>query len=117
MTDYKLMPVEPTREMLDRAMRVVTGFSGECGRFNDYLDENTAREVYAAFTDNAPDVQGEPEMSVSEIIEAVANYVGSQKGGPFPPAVIKAAIIGQLEYGDEFTKLSSPTTIKDKKYD
>lgn len=47
---------------------------------------------------------------VSEIIEAVANFVGSQKGGPFTPAVIKAAIMGQLKYGNAFTNLlTSPT--------
>lgn len=59
MTDYKLMPVEPTQEMLDRVMGVVTGFSGAYGEFNDYLDEETAREVYAAFSADVPPVCGE----------------------------------------------------------
>lgn len=60
MIDYKLMPVEPTQEMLDNATRVVTDFSGGFDGFNDYLDEGTARAVYAAFRADAPVVQGEP---------------------------------------------------------
>lgn len=64
MTNYKLMPKEPTQEQLDRVMGIVTGYSGDYGRFNDYLDEKTAREVYATFWAYAPDVQGEPVASV-----------------------------------------------------
>lgn len=60
MSDYKLVPVEPTADMLSRAMRVVTGFSGAYGEINDYLDEETAREVYADMLAAAPAVQGEP---------------------------------------------------------
>lgn len=60
MTDYKLMPVEPTQEMLDRVMGIVTGLSGEYGQFNDYLNEETAREVYEAFRAVAPAAQAEP---------------------------------------------------------
>lgn len=56
------------------------------------------RDVYA-------DPRPATDAPVPEIIEAVANFVGSQEGGPFTPAVIKAAIIGQLRYGDVFTKL------------
>lgn len=60
MTNYKLMPKEPTQEMLDRVMGIVIGLSGEYGQFNDYLNEETAREVYEAFRTDAPVVQGEP---------------------------------------------------------
>lgn len=60
MTNYKLVPVEPTEDMLRRAMGVPTCFSGEYGQYNDFLDEGTARELYEAFTYGAPAVQVEP---------------------------------------------------------
>lgn len=60
MTDYKLMPVEPSADMLGNAMSVCTGFSGDYGTYNCYLSEDAAREVYQAFRAVAPAVQGEP---------------------------------------------------------
>ena len=59
MNDYKLLPVEPTQDMLSRVMNIVTGYSGEYGQYNNYLDEETAREMYAAFLADTPAVQME----------------------------------------------------------
>lgn len=83
MTDYKLMPKEPTQEQLDRVMGIVTGFSGDYGRFNDYLDERTAREVYETFWAYAPDVQEEPEETISAIISLVKDAAATHLNSEF----------------------------------
>lgn len=72
-------------------------------RWPSYIDD--ARTLLNKLNAEQP-----PEATVPEIIEAVANFVGSQEGGPFTPAVIAAAIMGQLRYGSAFTKLSASTT-------
>lgn len=88
--------------------------------FSTEIDEQLASDIiqYASRLHSRFQVIQQPteqqpalDVNMSEIIRAVANYVGSQKGGPFTPAVIKAAIISQLEYGDVFTDLfTSPTS-------
>lgn len=131
---YKLVPVEPTpemrrkagltrgadyytitkvwRAMIDAAPAVQGEPVGRVKTVGGYPDESehTIEWLckYKELKDGdllytAPDV-AQP-VAVPEIIKAVANFVGSQKGGPFTPAVMKAAIISQLEYGNTFTKL------------
>ena len=87
--------------------------------FSTEINEQLASDIiqYASRLHRRCQVKQQPtekqpalDVNISEIIRTVANYAGSQKGGPFTPAVIKASIIGQLEYGDAFTELLTSTT-------
>lgn len=73
MSDHRLMPVEPTPEMLSSAMAVCTGLSGDYGIHNDHLSEDAAREVYQAFRSTAPAVQEEPSLVAWVLFDATAD--------------------------------------------
>ena len=131
---YKLVPIEPTPEMRRKAglirgadyytitkvwramidaspavqgdpvgmVKTVGGYPDESKHTIEWLCKyKELKNGDLLYT--TPDV-AQP-VAVPEIIKAVANFVGSQKGGPFTPAVMKAAIIDELEYGNTFTKL------------
>ena len=73
MSDHRLMPVEPTPEMLSSEMAVCTGFSGDYGIHNNHLSEDAAREVYQAFRSTAPAVQEEPSLVAWVLFDATAD--------------------------------------------
>jgi hypothetical protein len=60
-------------------------------------------------TVNATTTTTQSQVSVSDIVEAVAKFVEIQEGGTFDPKIIATAIRAQLEYGDLFKNIEPPS--------
>lgn len=54
--EWKCVPVEPTREMIDGTETICTGFSGEFGDYNEYDAPYFAEELYKAMLSKSPEI-------------------------------------------------------------
>lgn len=68
MTKYRLVPVEPTEEMLD-AIRFRVGS----------IDRDEADEIYYLILSSSPDVQGEPEPDVAMLLGLLDDCLNSMR--------------------------------------
>lgn len=54
------------------------------------------------------------DPSVSDVVEAVAEFVETQQGGPFDSSVMACAIRGQIEYGEFFKNITPSPRITEQ---
>ncbi len=61
--------------------------------------------VDCLYSKPVPVMPSQQSPAVADVVEAVADFVEKQEGGPYMPQVISAAILGQLMYGDTFKNI------------